>query len=748
VKRLFQNFSPRQGPFFATPLRFLSLFALAGCALFPLHAARAETVTITGDTVCGYFNDYGSGRCQECTPAKSSSCAIGYIEPSDEIIGHDCEKYGNTTNRYTVIKNDIAPGQTAGLPAKVETNTFYGIDLYVDRDPLNRFAADHVHQNTLVPAGTPVPTVYQYESDATNPTFISGDLQIVSYGPATKGSVVPYEVPLRISEAHNDIMMVNFASCSGLFDALPTLMSPGDSCNATKAAQNIKDDEGKYDSTNSSLECRESDTFIIGDDIIIPRGAILPAGTYIPVDVTDLWGNTYPATSSLPSDVVVGVDVVVPELTELPKGPPTSMAFYQNIIQKPKIPETPICTQQQINSGNTSDCKIALEEGIDGPAATPGSDILPDFGTSTPNTDTLSSIRPEDLFPYFRGTNSSTSIPPTCSPKAMDVIEARAWAEAQREMAQNQNLISKSDSILEYTCFDRFLEVFADKTDASYMFSENDDLPYSGGITDFAAELHLKTKLLEASLLGKLDPAGTAGLDMNSVLELLVLDTLVEDVTKTDIGDFCRTRYIDDNFNHNFLGGRSLLSNNIGHSVSDTSTYSCTLMSQIWNAAKCNNAMRYASDGFFTFEEYKDAENNDQDFRQFPKRCKVGGISNTSEALCTTDFNAQNNLFLAAVGIDFGTLTWDAALLAAFPEGGMHGAHDALRSYVERLDPDNCAALEPIKLGFKVTLDGELLNSFDHNTWRKDGTSEYEDAICVAPGCWYDPNSNTCESDL
>ena len=38
-----------------------------------------------------------------------------------------------------------------------------------------------------------------------------------------------------------------------------------------------------------------------------------------------------------------------------------------------------------------------------------------------------------------------------CDPDYYESLEARAWLEAQREITQNQNLIYKPDSALEYT---------------------------------------------------------------------------------------------------------------------------------------------------------------------------------------------------------------------------------------------------------------------------------------------------------
>ena len=43
--------------------------------------------------------------------------------------------------------------------------------------------------------------------------------------------------------------------------------------------------------------------------------------------------------------------------------------------------------------------------------------------------------------------------PTSCDPEYMDALEARAYMEAQREIAQNKNLIFKPDSLLDYPCF-------------------------------------------------------------------------------------------------------------------------------------------------------------------------------------------------------------------------------------------------------------------------------------------------------
>lgn len=46
-----------------------------------------------------------------------------------------------------------------------------------------------------------------------------------------------------------------------------------------------------------------------------------------------------------------------------------------------------------------------------------------------------------------------TAYAQACDPQFMDAIEARGFAEAARENAQNQNLIYKPDGVFEYSCF-------------------------------------------------------------------------------------------------------------------------------------------------------------------------------------------------------------------------------------------------------------------------------------------------------
>ena len=68
-------------------------------------------------------------------------------------------------------------------------------------------------------------------------------------------------------------------------------------------------------------------------------------------------------------------------------------------------------------------------------------------------------------------TNAQTIADSPCDPEYFESLKSRAWLEAQREITQNQNLIFKPDSVLEYTCFGGHLAELS--VHAADMFSEN-----------------------------------------------------------------------------------------------------------------------------------------------------------------------------------------------------------------------------------------------------------------------------------
>jgi hypothetical protein len=189
-----------------------------------------------------------------------------------------------------------------------------------------------------------------------------------------------------------------------------------------------------------------------------------------------------------------------------------------------------------------------------------------------------------------------------CDPDYWKSLKARAWLEAQREITQNQNLIFKPDSVLEYTCFDK----------------------YSAELAQHAIDMFSET-----TKWGTLLPSDS-------------MDKALEEV----VGKPFRS-YLNSNFElsggnpstYDLLGGRLnrggqddglLPKANEGQDYDSDDwvepirggDYRCKLMNEVWHKAKCMDFIDNKKiDGFYTFKEYQNA----LDKRRLPKRCSPTG---------------------------------------------------------------------------------------------------------------------------
>ena len=152
---------------------------------------------------------------------------------------------------------------------------------------------------------------------------------------------------------------------------------------------------------------------------------------------------------------------------------------------------------------------------------------------------------------------NSDIAPQPCDTDYWDTLTSRAWLEAEREIMQNQNLIFKADSVLEYTCFDRFSAASA--RFAGEIFSDEDGV-----------------QRLDAGLLNTVN---------NPTLN-----------------------YIIGNFIHTYLGGRAPeYATDPPNRVLDfaAGAYACEEMAGVWQSAKCANLLHTAAladiDGFYPF---------------------------------------------------------------------------------------------------------------------------------------------------
>lgn len=211
-----------------------------------------------------------------------------------------------------------------------------------------------------------------------------------------------------------------------------------------------------------------------------------------------------------------------------------------------------------------------------------------------------------------------------CDPQYYKSLESRAWLEAQREITQNQNLIFKPDSVLEYTCFDKQLEELADH--AKDMFSE------------------------------------TARWDADGVEVIEDRENSMDDSLETLVADGLG-KYDDANFSHNLLGGR-ISRNYITDTNIDGGNYTCNVMQDVWLKAKCMDFIdREASDGFFTFAEYADGD----DKRILPTQCGNNadweGNINKANAVGgdpwqSDDVNTYLNVLFPETGCGSGTRSY------------------------------------------------------------------------------------------
>lgn len=238
--------------------------------------------------------------------------------------------------------------------------------------------------------------------------------------------------------------------------------------------------------------------------------------------------------------------------------------------------------------------------------------------------------------------------PTPCDPQYYDSLESRAWLEAQRELTQNQNLIFKPDSVLQYTCFEQFLSILGANA-ATTMFSGTQRWGPANSPTSLGDNLF--------AIVG-----------MPMVL------------------------YVYGNYPPTLLGGRS----NVAYAPVPTPIYTCSMMNQVWKAAKC---MDFTSDpdndGFYSFVEYE----NDPDKRAYPIACPGPGARWQTERE-----NAVVNQ----------TTTW---------------YEDDVRTYLPQMDPANCGStVQPIATGIMVTK-------------RKSG-EVFPEMVCAAPGCHY--NGSQC----
>jgi hypothetical protein len=264
-----------------------------------------------------------------------------------------------------------------------------------------------------------------------------------------------------------------------------------------------------------------------------------------------------------------------------------------------------------------------------------------------------------------------------CDPQFMQAMEARAWLEAQREITQNQNLISKPDSVLEYTCFNQFLNTAAKNfslAGLSRQFSET----------------------------GAWETEG--------------FTTTTTDDALTQVVGLALISYLQRNFPdpQPFLGGRLTINPDRGWNgtVDGGSAYNCNVMARVWEAAKCQNfdtrTGTPGNDGFRDFLWY-----SANDPRNLPSALTQCQAPADVYAIALADaFNGNQAMFVLPAASDTN------------PDGAPY-LKDDVKTYFNLILPDACAAAIPT---------GVKIRRGSGNTTNP-GTATSDDMICPNPGC-------------
>ncbi len=412
----------------------------------------------------------------------------------------------------------------------------------------------------------------------------------------------------------------------------------------------------------------------------------------------------------------------------------------------------------------------------------------------------------------------------TCDPEFWDVMKDRAWMEAQRELTQNWNIVPRPDSVMVLGCFNHYMNKLAhyghenfplEPDEAAGQLAPNvwNNLAIYGIRLRIAVTLGYQnfdpdglgyeaSLVISDALIGNGgDPWLTGGIMPYALLELLVLDQLVDDVS--DLGRLedganfigaaaaCGGKdvYLEDNFPDLALGERAIdkintppaaITNTSGFTEINTlfdsnvlydvgNINNCDMMMRVWTRAQCYDfameSTRYMNpagvvsgtppavvyggvssehDGFYSLERYRDVAATNSDFRTKAVACSAPTVDSdpdTSDIVC--DFFEH--------GLPFPDVSSFSSFLTTFsayippPDGDSPVWSTAQPG----ANPIIGAAGAPDEFVDYLELRGEGVLSPPTpfcGSPVKTGFlvvdilgQTYEDAFCTVPGCWFNP---------
>jgi hypothetical protein len=298
-------------------------------------------------------------------------------------------------------------------------------------------------------------------------------------------------------------------------------------------------------------------------------------------------------------------------------------------------------------------------------------------------------------------TNSSHALnEPHCDPQVLDMMKSHAWITAQREISQNQNLIYKPDSTLEYSCFD-WLAV-------QMGFNWQ---PRPEGVDHNFSQIAFIDPYFTDPVRQGLPPSDYAPTIDDGTTELAIREIVVAAMAE----------YIQLNFKSNYLAERSSLNyaNQVGANRAED-RYECTQMAQVWNDSRCINFMVFPEDGFYDFAWY-----TRNDPRKRPSGYRACAVPGPFQATLEEAFNKKQDFFTVDPTVDQDEFRNDIPYM----EDKVNPHYDMITAPKEigqnsgrEVNPNTCASVHKIRTGNKVIeVDG----------------SETDEWICLSPSCTY-----------
>ncbi len=221
-----------------------------------------------------------------------------------------------------------------------------------------------------------------------------------------------------------------------------------------------------------------------------------------------------------------------------------------------------------------------------------------------------------------------------CDGNFMNQIYSKAFLEGSRDVITSQQLIHKPDSVLEYTCFDKRIEVMAEHAGAIFTESQrwddreicmstgghyNDDPENCSDSNTYNGNDGENTVSEYSVTINDGSPSpGTLFPDQDdfSVFQDDRVDNVLEDFLFDVVQD-----YVDLNFSHTFMGEATTIDNDIDTaSFNGSDPYDCSHMATVWNIARCVDFSE--DDRFRSFSHLMEF-----DPRSIPQACTPASIS-------------------------------------------------------------------------------------------------------------------------